>query len=390
MFQGEHSKTWGNGFPLRSPGDNRWRAGFTYVGAQQRFTEQICHSFRPALHGFTLVELLVVIAIIGILIALLLPAVQAAREAARRMQCTNNLKQIGLALHNYLSAHRVFPYGGSYDSSNGLPGSTGPGAFNWRSFILPFMEQQAVYDEINRQMVPCFLNQSGPPPASWISQFKSLAAQRTIIATFNCPSDPMAGRLQRIVSPHWAYTYDANGFEAAVANYFGSGGPTSVGQTEPYCCGLCSGGVCPCIKDNQNGRGSWIGSDLLGAGVGMFAHRATCARIGDVTDGTSNTLLVGEQRIEKSKTAGGIPRSTFYFWMDPYSLGTTVYGINGPGRDLDTYGYYHQGWSSAHPGGATFAFADGSVHFLSDMIDLKTLAYLGTRSGGEPVTSGTW
>jgi prepilin-type N-terminal cleavage/methylation domain-containing protein/prepilin-type processing-associated H-X9-DG protein len=350
---------------------------------------KVARSDRPGRWpGFTLVELLVVIAIIGILIALLLPAVQAAREAARRMQCTNHLKQIGVALYNYESAHGSFPYGGSYDSPNGLPGSTGAGVFNWRSFIVPFLEQEGLYEEIRAAMDPEFLEPPGArPAAAWCKVLAALPAQRAVIDAFQCPTDPLAGKVQTLQPPHWALTgadYIGTTFQASTANYFGCGGPASVGKAAPYACGLCvSAAVCPCYSAYTNPYGSWIGSDEASC-VGMFCHRATAIKVRDVADGTSNTLFVGEQKIDP-KPGGSVAVGTFVAWMEPYSLGTCVYGINAP-RDVVTYGYYHQGFGSYHAGGANFLYADGSVHFVDETISLMLFAYLGTRNQGEVVT----
>ena len=139
---------------------------------------------RPPLHGFTLVELLVVITIIGILIALLLPAVQAAREAARRMQCANNFKQVGLALHNYHSSKQCFPVG-VFDPTSV---SHAPGWWSWSTYILPFMEQDAVYNMIDFNTLDYFGGYGA-------EMNPTRRANGTFIAEYLCPSDPQGAEL---------------------------------------------------------------------------------------------------------------------------------------------------------------------------------------------------
>ena len=320
--------------------------------------------------GFTLVELLVVIAIIGVLVALLLPAVQAAREAARRSQCSNNLKQLGLGLHNYLDANSRFPFGGSYHAVGGLPNSTGPGAISWRTAILPFIEQATLYDQIKLTVKPLFLNQTAAPPSAWLTAFRSLPAHQVIIGSYSCPSDPLASQLHAFPK-YWLYAPE--NVPTAVACYWGSAGASSVGAE----CGLCSNpAACKCLN-----IGDYAASGAPDGGSGMFAMRATCIKLKQVSDGTSHTLLVGEERLSPD-TAGKLDNTPTVHWMEPYSLGSSIWGINGP-NDPATVGAAHQGWGSYHTGGAHFAFADGSVQFLNDMIDMMVLSNLATRNGGE-------
>jgi prepilin-type N-terminal cleavage/methylation domain-containing protein/prepilin-type processing-associated H-X9-DG protein len=322
--------------------------------------------------GFTLVELLVVIAIIGILIALLLPAVQAAREAARRMQCTNHLKQMGVALHNYHSSHDSFPFAGA--QASGWPGVNSTSVFNWRASILPFMDQQPLIEGITRLFDP-----GSPPPAGTLAK---IAAQREIIAGFQCPSDPLASRLHEVEPPAWALTGSTGRYPAALSNYFGSAGPASRGSYPHLSCALCqSPSVCLCVG---YGKSSWNGSQEDTC-VGAFCQRSPGIRVRDISDGTANTLMVGEEKILTKPGEAQIPFGMFYGWMDVWSTSSTVRGINGPEVNLTSWQYYGQGFGSHHPGGANFTFADGSVHFLDETIDLMVFSYLGTRAGGEQI-----
>jgi prepilin-type N-terminal cleavage/methylation domain-containing protein/prepilin-type processing-associated H-X9-DG protein len=340
-------------------------------------------SFRRPLHGFTLVELLVVITIIGILIALLLPAVQAAREAARRMQCTNNLKQLALALHTYHSRYNAFPWGGA-SSASGWPGYPGGGAFNWRTFILPELEQQALYDDIKQRVRPDFVNGGSPS----LTQFQSCLIRHTVLSGFGCPSDPLSLILVTAKAPGWSYCGTGKD-PVAVSNYFGSGGPTSAGddQVDPSTaavnCGLCSKvtpfTICPCYVNG------WFGDNPRKAPVGVFAVQPKSTRVDDISDGTSNTLLLQEQILIPG--GDGVAPGMLVQVMEPYSVGTTVWGVNNPPpySIWPSAPYYLAGISGYHPGGANVAMADGSVQFLSQTINLMLLGRLGTRAGGEPI-----
>ncbi|MCC7085066.1 MAG: DUF1559 domain-containing protein [Pirellulales bacterium] len=331
--------------------------------------------------GFTLVELLVVIAIIGILIALLLPAVQAAREAARRSQCTNNLKQIGLALQNYHSARKEFPYGGSGDTGyrwfDGY--STGASLYNWRASILPYMEESAIYESMKQDMgsLPAFVPPGTSPVNSlqsgWLAGFRALRAHKTMAPTHACPSDTMTTQLAK-TGQSWVFT---NTITSAMSNYYGSSGPSAIG----IYCGLCdpSGVPCPCYqKQDGHGAGKQEGS------VGMFSLRARGTKLREVLDGTSKTIMVGEEKLVADGGAVAGADLAVRAWLDPYSLTSTMWGINTSDTDLLIWGgYYGQGFGSYHAGGANFLFADGSVHFLGELINLNVFASLGTKAKGE-------
>jgi prepilin-type N-terminal cleavage/methylation domain-containing protein/prepilin-type processing-associated H-X9-DG protein len=319
--------------------------------------------------GFTLVELLVVITIIGILIALLLPAVQTAREAARRMQCSNNLKQLSLALHAFHQSKGSFPCGGSVSSGNG----SGNYAFNWRTSILPFMEQQSLYDDLKEKAVPDFTK---TPTPAWLTAFRSAQVRYTVIPGFGCPSDQRAGRLQIADPPAWSPNSNPSAAEkVSVSNYFGSAGPSALNNN----CGLCTAPtICPCYN-----TGSWFSDKDSAAPVGVFLGRMYNVKIEEITDGTSQTLILGEQTLYSDSVYDGVYFGSFAQIAEPWALFRTNWGINNDPSNLPSSQYYGVGLSSQHSGGATVSMADGSSVFLSEAINLMVLGNLGTIAGGE-------
>ncbi|MCX7424583.1 MAG: DUF1559 domain-containing protein [Planctomycetia bacterium] len=275
--------------------------------------------------GFTLVELLVVIAIIGILIALLLPAVQAAREAARRMQCSNNERQIGLGLLSYHDAQAAFPS----DS-----GGVGTG-WSWSARILPYIECDAIHRRIdfsvNYNEVHEINNQ----------------AMRTFVATYLCPSAPEP------------YLIKCCG--ALVAKY----GVEHSAETNYSA-----------VATHRASAEAYYARDPNGTGV-MYLGSKT--KIGDISDGTSMTFLVAECDLEQNDPYD--PTSAQHWgkiWASENRV-TTAYGIN---SDL---GHEYAPVRSHHPGGAQFLFTDGHVTFLAETIDQAVLIALTTRAGGEPI-----
>ena len=350
---------------------------------------------RPA-GGFTLIELLVVIAIIGVLIALLLPAVQAAREAARRAGCVNNLKQIGLALHNYVSATGVFPPGYvssilpnvtdacNQDQENTPGQSVDRGAgWAWGSMILPQMEQNAVYNSINFNLSVAYHDND--------------TCSLTALSVFLCPSDPGPSTIpvfENPPDPANPGSYNASHVVDTLSrgNYIGMYG---LGE-------ICSQSNSRDVANN--GAGSSPGNPL-GSHLGMF-YRNSNVSVANVTDGTSQSIAVGERSHNLSyvtwvaRSIDGwlgitspIEGGTDQFNPSPEECWTQVLGpvgledgnrtINNPTAHVEDY------WSR-HPGGANMLFADGSVHFLKSSINPIPWRALATRGSGEVVSSDAY
>ncbi|HZW31341.1 MAG TPA: DUF1559 domain-containing protein [Isosphaeraceae bacterium] len=370
--------------------------------------------------GFTLIELLVVIAIIAVLIALLLPAVQAAREAARRAQCTNNMKQIGLACLNYESSQSVFPPGAiSIYDPTGATSGWNSNFFTWSVLILPQIEGNVTYNALNIFMG---VGQNG------LNNGEAYTAYYGVPKVFICPSDadnnnglrPWNGSLSVPYpnplgqAPAWAPPI--NPFtgqtvqDVPVTDYAMSFGDNCAG------CGLCdclpweTPGTVATLPVGQLRRG-WPGywgtrynnaAGITGALRG-FADYATMqvATMASVTDGTSNTILVGEVRpIADANNAfwtstGSASGTTVPLGWDANSYPASASNCNGLWQSAAAplgcrYGSAAKGFSSYHPGGANMLFADGSVHFLKKSINLTTYAGLGSRNGGEVLSSDSY
>ncbi|MEW4562380.1 DUF1559 domain-containing protein [Bremerella sp. JC770] len=317
--------------------------------------------------GFTLVELLVVIAIIGVLIALLLPAVQQAREAARRMSCTNNMKQLGLALHMHHDTYGKFPPG-MLTQDPYLPGATTPtrtwnnhGVF-WTTFLLPYMEQNPLFEKVSAHL-NAFNRQS--PFQWWTHPDGNLASN--IVEPLMCPSDTAGEYFPGF--PAWMH---------GKSNYVGVAASGYSGQD-----------LSGADRDTPTRAVPIPGYNLAGYNAtynGCFFHNSE-TRFADITDGTSRTFVIAE------RDGRGIPigRNASH-WMGPDNATYLNQGMTGIDADptyrlnVQPTGIDLNEWDtpgSLHPGGASFVMGDGSVHFIADTIDGVVYESLGSKNGNE-------
>ncbi len=294
--------------------------------------------------GFTLVELLVVITIIGILIALLLPAVQSAREAARRLQCSNNLKQIGLAVLNYENQYGVFPINIAHYQEAGVDGN----GMSWLIGILPFIEQQALFDSMTLE--------GRVDQGLGVMREENREAIKTPVDAYYCPSDDARGTVKTDV---WLVV----GTPFATTNYCGVMGPHNLGNCSIW------GGLADCHNYSAYRKRECAGS------FWRHSHLAPVT-VTSFRDGTSNTMIAGEV----------LPKYGGRVWA--LSNGPNI-STHMPLNYTDPLGHWRniEGFRSRHPGGANFAFADGHVSFISETINTDTYRALSTRAGGE--TAGT-
>jgi|JI10StandDraft_1071094.scaffolds.fasta_scaffold10455_4 prepilin-type N-terminal cleavage/methylation domain-containing protein len=298
--------------------------------------------------GFTLVELLVVIAIIGILVGLLLPAVQSAREAARRMQCSNNLKQIGLAAHNFEASYRYLPPGFIGDNSDSLNSWA-----TWPALILPYIEGTNQFN-----LIDIHYRVADQPPLAYQTQ----------VSTYLCPSRPPAVLSQGdFATPGGALTDYAACFGTA-ALYVNS-----------------RGAVIPAVPEEIV---------LDSASKPYLKKWKYQIRFASITDGTSNTVLFGEKHIRPNSLRGkNEDRSAFSAVRNTHRrmMGLYVNGSITEARPLlpptaQTPTLANSSFGSAHPGVCQFVLADGSVQTLSITTDLNVLSNLAIRDDGNVVT----
>jgi prepilin-type N-terminal cleavage/methylation domain-containing protein len=322
-------------------------------------------SYRRLRAAFTLVELLVVIAIIGVLVALLLPAVQAARESARRMQCMNNLKQIALASHNVHDTTQYFP-SGHKTVNNGS--SSGNYYSNCFIQILPYIEQQALFQQYDDTLLNI------DPKNAFVVQ--------SFVKTYACPSEL---RPKRVLTPETqAPSGGAGTVQYMIGSYRGMSGVSN---------------------DNNN---TWAGypSEVLtnlalNAGSRGMLHTdwqggpALPERFANITDGTSNTIFYGERTTKTHHpTAAGKSRGTF--WADSFNLyclsaaepisATLLNDYDLCASKVTNENQCKYGWGSFHPNTVIFVYGDGSVRPIAMNIDMKLFTYLATIGNGETVT----
>jgi prepilin-type N-terminal cleavage/methylation domain-containing protein/prepilin-type processing-associated H-X9-DG protein len=346
--------------------------------------------------GFTLVELLVVIAIIGILVALLLPAIQSAREAARRASCTNNLKNLGLAVLNHHDVKKHFPVSMGYVLEGGEePAGVDQPCAGWILNVLPQLEEQSLYDQFEQggTFEGSYTTQGGgcfrPQPNHGIGSMKNGISVPTLMQTrlpvLECPSDASVQQLSNV-------QYEWTACNVALTSYKGVLGDTFLGQFEgstysndvPW--EYRSGQYTEPSTSPVSGTDRDCHRDLRCRGI-FFRHSyRRPVTIAKITDGTSKTLMIGEDLPDYNKHS-----TAFYSNGDWCSCNLPLnHGLTLPPADptfLNTW-WEGQGFRSKHPGGVNFCLADGSVRFVAEDTDNVVYRTSCTRNGSEALGEG--
>ncbi|HTN00777.1 MAG TPA: DUF1559 domain-containing protein [Planctomycetaceae bacterium] len=331
--------------------------------------------------AFTLIELLVVIAIIAILIALLLPAVQQAREAARRTQCRNNLKQIGLAMHNYHDVFNQFPHNYEATRNNDAVGRNGT-SISWITASLPYFDQAPLYNQLNFNDT---LEAGGSQQRNALDNAAARVAREVVLTAMLCPSNPQRPK------GSFAGNYDGGGWHgngrdinAARTDYVGNMGFVFTGWKD-------------CGDDVPQANAPWVdpGEPYNGSGynlprfAGVFWWMGT-ARIADIVDGTSNTVGVFENHHWNNSKRFPAEQNKAAAWFTPigavdvmhkpinFAPGDVPAGNGGDDTRCSSF-------SSTHVGGAHALLCDGTVKFISENISYLVYQGLATRAGGETV-----